>query len=125
MSAKTLPFQYRGGWAGQQTWSDAEARWVHVAIKGDRRVEQGARTYEQLLNALDRIDGRKVLTDYIAGLQAGLSQEEASKPLPFGSDGEPMPAGAAPEPVAPAVPEPGLTLALVGVQQSIFGGDEW
>jgi hypothetical protein len=124
MSAKTLPFQYRGGWAGLQTWSDAEARWVHVAINGDQRVEQGARTYEQLLNALDRIDGRKVLTDYIAGLQAGLSQEEASKPLPFGPDGEPLPAGATPEPVQ-AGPGPGPVLCLVGVQQSLFGGDEW
>ena len=126
MSAKTLPFQYRGGWSGQQTWSDAEARWVHVAIKGDQRVEQGARTYEQLLNALDRIDGRKVLTDYIAGLQAGLSQEEASQPLPFGPDGEPLPAGAVPVVQglsAPMLPTPAL--ALAGVQQSLFGGDEW
>jgi hypothetical protein len=69
-------------------------------------------------------DGRKVLTDYIAGLQAGLSQEEASKPLPFGPDGEPLPAGATPEPVQ-AGPGPGPVLCLVGVQQSLFGGDEW
>jgi hypothetical protein len=123
-----MEFQYRGGWTGQQTWSVPEGRWVAVAVKGARRVEQGQRTRGQLLDALDRLDGRSCFADFIAGIQAGLTGEEAKKPLPFGPDGEPLPAGAAPEVLvlaASGLPGPGPALALVGVQQSFFGGDEW
>jgi len=94
--AADLELQYRGGWTIQHTTGPDD--WNRVAVRGDSRIEQGGRTYGQLLAGLDRIDGRPVLGDFIAGLQAGLSQEEASKPLPFGPDGEPLPAGAAPEP---------------------------
>jgi len=120
MTAKTLDFQYRGGWGGQQTWSDSEARWVRVAIKGDRRVEQGALSFEHFLDALDRIDGRPVMRDFLAGLEAGLSQEDASRPLPFGADGEPLPtAPALPVPPAPAA-LPVAPLLSAGVQLSLF-----
>ena len=93
--AADLELQYRGGWTIQHTTGPDD--WNRVAVRGDSRIEQGGRTYGQLLAGLDRIDGRPVLGDFIAGLQAGLSQE-SSKPLPFGPDGEPLPAGAAPEP---------------------------
>ena len=126
MTAAQVDLQYSGGWTLQHT--PGPKGWDRVAVRGDRRIEQGRRTYEQFLAALDRIDGRKVLTDYIAGLQAGLSQEGASKPLPFGLDGEPLPAAAIPVAqirTAPMLPCTERALALVGVQQSLFGGDEW
>lgn len=114
----TRPFQYRGGWAGTETWSVAENRWIRTVAKGGHRVEQGARTFEQLLDALDRIDGRPVMRDFINGLQAGMTAEEASVPVPFGPDGEPLPSGATQvqPPAAPSRP----ARALVAIQQSLF-----
>jgi hypothetical protein len=78
-------------------WDAARGDWARTATRGQLRIVQGERTHLAFLNALDRIDGRKVLADFIAGLEAGLSQEEASRPRPFGPDGELLPAGAAPE----------------------------
>ena len=120
----THPFQYRGGWAGTQTWSDADDRWIRVVAKDGRRVEQGARTFEQLLDALDRLDGRPVMRDFINGLQAGMTAAEASVPLRFGPEGDPLSVSEAPAPTAaPTVAPICQALALVGFQQSLFGED--
>ena len=103
----TLDFQYRGGWVGTQTWSTQEDRWVRVVNKAGRRVEQGPRTFEKLLDALDRIDGRPVMRDFINGLQAGMTAAEASVPVPYGPDGSPRPAGTEPphEPTPLVIPD--------------------
>jgi len=90
MSATHLAGPWRGGWHLAMDWDAARGDWARTATRGQLRIVQGERTHEAFLNALDRIDGRKVLADYIDGLQAGLSQEEASQPLPFGPDGEPL-----------------------------------
>ena len=74
--------RYRGGWLLQETWKPSTkpggGDWSRVALRDDLRIEQGLMTYQLFLEALDRIDGRAVLADYIAGLQAGKSAEEAS-----------------------------------------------
>lgn len=116
------PFQYRGGWAGTETWSDQEDRWIRTVTKGGHQVDQGTRTYEQLLDALDRIDGRPVMRDFINGLLAGMTAAEASVPVPFGPDGAPLPAGFAPAAARPVTlpAAPGPAPVLVAVQRSLF-----
>ncbi len=116
--------QYRGGWTIHHDWHTSEERpgpdgFDRVAVRGERRIEQGARSYVQLLDALDRIDGRKVTTDFIGGLQLGKTAQEASVPIPFGPDGEPLPDASG----APAAPEPAPAPVAksASLQPSLFG----
>ena len=132
-----VEMQYRGGWTVQQTWRTSLERpgpdgFDRVAVRGETRIEQGTRTFEQLLNALDRIDGRKVCTDFITGLRAGKTPAEASIPVPFGPDGEPLPETSLPAASAalspPAQPagsasNPARVIPAAAIQQSLFDED--
>ena len=122
-----VEIQYRGGWVIQQTWRTSLDRpgpdgYDRVAVRGQVRIEQGDRTFEKFLDGLDRIDGRKVLADFLTGLHAGKTSAQASIPVPFGPDGEPLAerSSAAP-PVPAAAPIPACKAPGTPVQPSLFG----
>lgn len=121
MRPEPVNLQYRGGWTLEHTLVLGD--WARVAVKGEKRIHQGGRSVHELLDCLDRLDGRGCFTDFIAGIRDGLTKDEASVPLAFGPDGDALPRGSAPAPVA-TVATP-VQAAGVPVQLSLFGDEAW
>jgi hypothetical protein len=101
---KYLETPHDGGWTVQQTWRTSEERpgpdgFDRVAVRGNERIEQGARTFEQFLRDLAR---------------GGNPSGEPSSPVPFIS-------GPGPGPRPASAPAAGPRSQPVGVPPSPKG----
>jgi hypothetical protein len=112
MNITTQP--YRNGWIFEIAHTPTGIK--RTAVKAPHRVEQGDHPYVDLMDALDRLDGRHVLRDYLSGLDVGLTSELAQLPIRHDTQGYPI--GDRRTAFEPPTPEPTPAPAT---QPALFG----